>query len=54
LKSIGEKFDTAPAMKVPAELPGKVAEIDPQPTGTVDQGWAGWRGGDADVRLVWV
>jgi penicillin-binding protein 1A len=38
LKSIGEKFDTAPALKGPAETPGKVAEIDPQPTGTIVKG----------------
>ncbi|OBZ96007.1 penicillin-binding protein [Pararhizobium polonicum] len=38
LKSIGEKFDTAPPLKVPAELPGKVAELDPQPTGTIVKG----------------
>jgi penicillin-binding protein 1A len=27
LKSIGEKFDTAPALKAPAEPPGKVAGL---------------------------
>jgi len=38
LKSIGEKFDTAPTLKVPAEPPGKVAEIDPQSTGNIVKG----------------
>jgi penicillin-binding protein 1A len=38
LKSIGEQFNTAPALKVPAAAPGKVAEIDPQPTGTILKG----------------
>ena len=38
LKSLGEKFDTAPDLKVPAETPGKVAELDPQPTGTIVKG----------------
>ncbi|MDW5314471.1 transglycosylase domain-containing protein [Rhizobium sp. PL01] len=38
LKSLGEKFDTAPALKVPADAPGKVAELDPQPTGTIVKG----------------
>ncbi|WP_438749479.1 transglycosylase domain-containing protein [Pararhizobium sp. O133] len=38
LKSLGEKFNAAPALKAPAELPGKVAEIDPQSTGTVIKG----------------
>jgi penicillin-binding protein 1A len=44
LKSIGEQFNTAPALKVPAAAPGKVAEIDPQPTGTILKGGRdGWR-----------
>jgi penicillin-binding protein 1A len=38
LKSLGEKLDTAPALKVPGEPSGKVAEIDPQPTGDIVRG----------------
>ncbi|HTO30847.1 MAG TPA: transglycosylase domain-containing protein [Pararhizobium sp.] len=38
LKSLGDKFNTAPALKPPAELPGKVAEIDPRSTGTLIKG----------------
>jgi penicillin-binding protein 1A len=38
LKSLGEKFDTAPALKAPAEPPGKIAELDPQPTGGIAKG----------------
>ncbi len=38
LKSLGEKFNTAPDLKVPADIPGKVAELDPQPTGTIVKG----------------
>ncbi len=38
LKSLGEKFNTAPDLKVPADTPGKVAELDPQPTGTIVKG----------------
>ncbi|WP_426236594.1 transglycosylase domain-containing protein [Pararhizobium sp. DWP1-1-3] len=38
LKSLSEKFDTAPALKIQAETPGKVAEIDPQPTGDIAKG----------------
>jgi len=38
LKSLGEKFDTAPALTIPAEAPGKVAGIDPQSTGDIVKG----------------
>jgi len=38
LKSLGEQFNTAPPLSAPAEIPGKVAELDPQPTGTIAKG----------------
>ena len=38
LKSIAEKFNTAAPLKAPADLPGKVAEIDLQSTGEIVKG----------------
>ncbi|WP_275789647.1 transglycosylase domain-containing protein [Pararhizobium gei] len=38
LKTIGEKLATAAPLEVPAELTGKVAEIDLRPTGEITKG----------------
>jgi penicillin-binding protein 1A len=38
LKSIAEKFNTAAPLKAPADLPGKVAEIDLRSTGEIVKG----------------
>jgi len=38
IRDMGEKFNTAPPLKIPEKIPGKVAEIDPQRTGAVVKG----------------